>query len=30
MKGRFTVIAKRREGQWVYVVDHASSAPEKP
>ncbi len=30
MKGRFTVIAKRHEGQWVYTVDHASSIPEKP
>jgi uncharacterized protein (TIGR02246 family) len=30
MKARFTVIAKRRDGQWVYVTDHASSAPEKP
>jgi len=30
MKGRFTVIAKRHEGQWVYAVDHASSIPDKP
>jgi uncharacterized protein (TIGR02246 family) len=25
MSGRFTVIARRENGKWVYVVDHASS-----
>lgn len=30
LSGRFTVIAKRDEGKWVYVVDHASSPPSAP
>ena len=27
MVGRFTVVAERRNKQWVYVVDHASADP---
>jgi uncharacterized protein (TIGR02246 family) len=27
MRGRFTEIAERRSGRWVYVVDHASGEP---
>jgi uncharacterized protein (TIGR02246 family) len=27
MKGRFTEIAERRGGKWVYIVDHASAEP---
>ena len=27
MTGRFTVLAERRAGRWVYVVDHASAKP---
>jgi hypothetical protein len=23
--GRFTEVAKKRDGRWVYVVDHASA-----
>jgi ketosteroid isomerase-like protein len=30
MRGRFTAVAQRRGGRWVYVADHASSGPEKP
>jgi uncharacterized protein (TIGR02246 family) len=32
LTGRFTVVAKKENGKWVYVVDHASSppAPGKP
>ena len=30
MRGRFTAVAQRRSGRWVYVADHASSGPEKP
>jgi uncharacterized protein (TIGR02246 family) len=32
LTGRFTVVAKKENGKWVYVVDHASSppAPAKP
>jgi uncharacterized protein (TIGR02246 family) len=32
MSGRFSVIAKKENGKWVYVVDHASApaAPAKP
>lgn len=27
LSGRFSVIAKKEEGKWVYVVDHASAPP---
>ena len=27
MTGRFTEIAERRGGRWVYIVDHASTVP---
>ena len=27
MKGRFTDVAERRNGKWMYVVDHASAEP---
>jgi uncharacterized protein (TIGR02246 family) len=27
VKGRFTEVAERRGGRWVYVVDHASGEP---
>jgi uncharacterized protein (TIGR02246 family) len=27
LKGRFTGIAQRRGGRWVYIADHASSGP---
>lgn len=27
MKGRFSAVAERRDGRWVYVVDHASAEP---
>jgi len=27
MQGRFTAVAERRDGRWVYVVDHASAEP---
>jgi uncharacterized protein (TIGR02246 family) len=27
MKGRFTEVAERRGGKWVYIVDHASAEP---
>jgi len=27
MVGRFTEVAERRNGHWVYVVDHASAEP---
>ena len=27
MKGRFTDVAERRNGKWLYVVDHASEDP---
>lgn len=30
LKGRFTAVARRRGGRWVYVADHASSVPAKP
>lgn len=30
MKGRFTGIAERRGGRWVYVADHASADPVPP
>ncbi len=30
LRGRFTVVAQRRGGRWVYVADHASSGPAKP
>jgi uncharacterized protein (TIGR02246 family) len=30
MTGRFTEVAERRNGRWVYVVDHASADPPKP
>jgi uncharacterized protein (TIGR02246 family) len=30
LKGRFTEIAERRSGRWVYVVDHASGEPAPP
>jgi len=29
MVGRFTEVAERRGGRWVYVVDHASAEPAK-
>ena len=28
MKGRFTDMAERRDGRWVYTLDHASAEPE--
>ncbi|MGH9369269.1 MAG: YybH family protein [Thermoanaerobaculia bacterium] len=30
LRGRFTAVAQRRGGRWVYVADHASSGPSKP
>lgn len=30
MQGRFSAVAERREGRWVYVVDHASAEPPPP
>ncbi|HEY8132196.1 MAG TPA: SgcJ/EcaC family oxidoreductase [Thermoanaerobaculia bacterium] len=27
MKGRFTEVAERRRGRWVYIADHASADP---
>jgi len=27
MTGRFTAVAERRAGKWVYIVDHASAEP---
>lgn len=27
MTGRFSAVAERRDGRWVYVVDHASAEP---
>ena len=27
MPGRFVVVAEKRNGRWVYVVDHASAEP---
>ena len=30
LQGRFTDVAKRQKGRWVYVADHASSGPAKP
>jgi uncharacterized protein (TIGR02246 family) len=30
MTGRFTEVAERRAGRWVYVVDHASAEPAPP
>ena len=29
MTGRFTAVAERRDGRWVYIVDHASADPAK-
>jgi uncharacterized protein (TIGR02246 family) len=28
MKGRFSEVAERRDGKWLYIVDHASGEPE--
>ena len=30
MAGRFTEVAERRAGKWVYIVDHASAEPAPP
>jgi uncharacterized protein (TIGR02246 family) len=30
LSGRFSVIAKKEAGKWVYVVDHASAHPTPP
>lgn len=30
MTGRFTEVAEKRNGRWVYVVDHASADPPPP
>jgi ketosteroid isomerase-like protein len=30
MTGRFTEVAERRGGRWVYLVDHASTEPAMP
>jgi ketosteroid isomerase-like protein len=30
LKGRFTEVAQRQGGRWVYIADHASSTPAKP
>ena len=30
LSGRFSVIAKKEKGTWVYVVDHASTHPAPP
>jgi uncharacterized protein (TIGR02246 family) len=30
LEGRFTAVAKRLDGRWVYVADHASSGPSAP
>jgi uncharacterized protein (TIGR02246 family) len=30
LAGRFSVIAKKETGKWVYVVDHASAHPASP
>ena len=30
MKGRFTAMAKRIGGKWLYVADHASADPPPP
>ena len=29
IRGRFTEVAEKRNGKWVYVVDHASAEPQK-
>ena len=29
VRGRFTEVAEKRNGKWVYVVDHASGSPEQ-
>jgi uncharacterized protein (TIGR02246 family) len=29
IRGRFTEVAEKRNGKWVYVVDHASENPQK-
>jgi hypothetical protein len=28
MAGRYTDVQEKRNGRWVYVVDHASAEPE--
>ena len=30
MKGRFTEVAERQHGRWVYIADHASAEPTPP
>lgn len=30
MKGRYSEVAERRGGRWVYVLDHASAEPAPP
>lgn len=30
LKGRFTEVAEKRDGRWVYIVDHASAEPPPP
>lgn len=30
LSGRFSVVARKEGGKWVYVVDHASAAPAPP
>ncbi len=30
MKGRYSVVAKKQDGRWVYVMDHASAHPPPP
>jgi ketosteroid isomerase-like protein len=30
LSGRFSVIARKEDGKWVYVVDHASAHPAPP
>ena len=27
MSGRFSEVAEKRNGRWVYVLDHASAEP---
>ena len=30
LSGRFSVIARKEDGKWIYLIDHASSPPAAP
>jgi ketosteroid isomerase-like protein len=30
MRGRFTEVAEKHDGEWLYVADHASAEPARP